>query len=227
MKKFILLLSIFLLTGCGVQYNLTINKETIDENITLSIDEQSIDERMISELTYERNSPYLNSKEYYEINSYNNGSISNYNYKFSHKINDFANDKLLKWCYQNVEIKNDFAQFSINTSDIFICARQESQNKLDYAQINITTDLKVVSNNADEVNGKTYTWNITKDNYLNKPIKINIEKSYQISDTGDYVKHVIKNEASKEMLIICSLIVLTAICIFLFIKHKSARNNKI
>ena len=51
----------------------------------------------------------------------------------------------------------------------------DEYDNLDNLIINITSDYKLVKSNADEVHGKVYTWNINRDNYDTKKIKIIFE----------------------------------------------------
>ena len=49
-------------------------------------------------------------------------------------------------------------------------------DEIDDVTLSIYTELTVTSNNADSVENNTYTWNLDKNNYLNKKISLYIER---------------------------------------------------
>ena len=93
--------------------------------------------------------------------------------------------------------------------------------KADSVKINITTELNVINNNADEVVGNVYTWYINDSNYQNKTVEITLEKAFQIEDV------LPQSEASYLTFIIVAVIILVALIIILFVKHKAKKNNNI
>ena len=63
----------------------------------------------------------------------------------------------------------------MKTDEYFKCF--DFYEDLDNLTINIKSDLLIKKHNADKVKGNTYSWNITKDNYENKSILLEIKTS--------------------------------------------------
>jgi len=95
---------------------------------------------------------------------------------------------------------------------------------MDNVVVNIKTDLKVSKNNADKVEGNTYTWIINKDNYSNKPINIEISKL----STSQSILNNITNEnyiLSGGLVIIILVLVICVSVIYIFMKRKHKKTN--
>ena len=78
---------------------------------------------------------------------------------------------LIARCYDNQNITYENNVLKINASG-FNC--YDKYSVLNNVNLNVTTNYKVLNNNADKVVGNTYTWNITKNNVSN----INIERDF-------------------------------------------------
>ena len=76
-------------------------------------------------------------------------------------------------------------------------------------------------NNADIVNGNTYTWTINENNYQNKPIEMLLEKSLEIEDI------IPRSEASNLSFIVVAVIIFVALIVIVFVRHKAKKNNNI
>lgn len=225
MKKKVLLfiLCFFLVTGCDVKYDLTINNDSYDETITLSF--------LKSQNTYEDVSSYLEDKIPISYNSserlYYNSKIEEddnyYNlvYNYKHNTNTFMQSYFVSNCYPNFNIESNDEQIILSSGQQFACFVGDDGLSADSVEINITTKLKVLENNADEINGNTYTWNIDESNYNNKPIEMTLQKSFEIEDV------VPQNEASNLSFIIVVAIIVVALVVFVFVKHKARKNNNI
>lgn len=222
MKKiiFVLFITIFI-TGCTVEYNLNIDENQISENININIEDISaLPEDSYEQLTYPQNKVYFKENQYYAVDytEEDNNLYSSFNYV--HEIDKFNGATVLDLCYPNRTIENTQNEIRISTTGSFACAFTEFGADISYAQINITTKLKVTESNADEVNNNTYTWNIDKTNYTNKPINIVIEKNNKTTDSK-------VNNASTELFIILGSITALLIVIGLYMKFKTTKNNKI
>ncbi len=124
-------------------------------------------------------------------------------------------------CYPNFSIQSNDKQIILSSGSQFMCFAGDDGLRADSVEINITTKLKVLDNNADEVNGNTYTWSIDNSNYENKPIEMTLEKAFQIEDV------VPKSEASYLTFIVVVSVVLVALVIVVFVKFKAKKNNNI
>lgn len=209
MKKIIVLLfSIILITGCEVSYNVTINEDDFNENLSINeIDlskfssynlgddfdyydrmpfPKSIDN---SELSYKVLNNMDRSLLYEKTNILNEDGITfgisgrtenNSNFYKSNLINTFGNVEY--------ETKNNinYIKYSL-TSDLL-----KKYNMVDVITINVIDKNNcVLSNNADKKDGDKYTWLVTKDNYLTK----SIDFSYSIKEVVS--KKTIKNSIRK------------------------------
>ena len=192
MKKIIVLLfSIILITGCEVSYNVTINEDDFNENLSINeIDlskfssynlgddfdyydrmpfPKSIDN---SELSYKVLNNMDRSLLYEKTNILNEDGITfgisgrtenNSNFYKSNLINTFGNVEY--------ETKNNinYIKYSL-TSDLL-----KKYNMVDVITINVIDKNNcVLSNNADKKDGDKYTWLVTKDNYLTKSIDFSL-----------------------------------------------------
>lgn len=239
LKYLVAIFCIVLACGCEAKYNLKINSsgEFEEETIVSYSDVLNFDNNVLLNNTI---SPrlFLNSKleskiyAYYdsmgnpydliedEENYYKQINISDdkklgikYNYSFSK--NNFERSSIVNSCYDNFNILNDNGVNVISTSLNFKCF--ELYPELDSVVVSIKVDknFKVVENNADKVNGNTYTWNIYEYNSKDKAI------------TLKYKDAVKKTNATLSILIGVSVIVLIGLIIFIFINNSSKKNNKI
>lgn len=222
-KKFILfIMCFFLVTGCDVKYDLTIDNDTFDETVTMSF--------LKSQTTYDDVSIYLENKTpisyntsdiYYDSSIEEDDNYYDLIYNYKHDFNGFIQSYFVTNCYPDFSIESNDKRITLYSGSQFMCFEGYDGLKADSVEINITTKLKVLNNNADEVNGNTYTWNIDDSNYENKPIEMTLEKAFQIEDV------VSQSEASYLSFIIVTIIILVALVVVLFVKHKAKKNNNI
>ena len=111
---------------------------------------------------------------------------------------------------------------SSNSQDLDIDALRERLNTTktrgDYAVLERAAKqyfLDVLDNNADEINGNNYVWEINEENYYDKPIYIQIDKrSFNVED----------------LILIISIIVgilLLALVIFIIMRFRYKNINKL
>ena len=183
-KILLIICLVFLLTGCDVTYNLTINNdETFDEKVILSFLKQDV--------SYENVVSYLQDKvpisnNQYEMKSYNTQIYEGNNYydlvyDYSHDFNNFRNTLFVDSCYNDSKITRTDDKITIRSGKGFRCLNPDNGLITNNVKINITTKLEVLDNNADEVNGNTYTWNINSNNVQNKEVNITLKRKVQSS----------------------------------------------
>ena len=228
-KIIILFLIVFLVCGCNVDYNLTINKDNISETATFYLDKTAKNKEI-----FDKNSKLNETSNYGEeeiLNYYsvktretNNYYQLDYKYKYTHIKNDvnvmekrknLKEYSYLSQCYSNPNFEEDNTYITIDTDKKFNCLYNNIKPGIDSVTINIKTNLKVVDNNADKVNGNTYIWNINKSNYQNKPVFIKIDKvsNYNFNSKLVFFFSIV-------------LVVLLIVFIVLFLKHKQNKINK-
>lgn len=206
----LLLFLIFTCTGCSdIRYSLTINKNGINERITLKDKPENMD-----------NLPdgYMSDMSTFEVLfqtlPYNSGSDSAGNYyaeKEFESFNNYVDNSFVYTKYINsdaIKINGEKVNIDISKSNF------KSIYNIDAVNISIYIPYYVSSHNATNVNGNIYTWQI--DNIDNAHIQINF-------DMG-------KNKNFKQTLFsICTIIVFLAIivAIIIYFVCKSKKNNEI
>ena len=119
MKKYmILILFIFILSGCSSEYNLKVTSNGLEENIFLTIDKNMIDNEVISNEVEpdDQITPFLVNDSYPLINSTSkiyqkevtedeNNYYVKLNYKFTPK--EYENSTGLNTCFENYEYRNE------------------------------------------------------------------------------------------------------------------------
>ena len=210
MKKKSLLIFVILLftTGCTCEYNLTINNDTFNESVQL-IGENSEEITSFNnkwEIPVDKNE--FNRPGDTESNPSVGGTykynLSNSNLVFTNNftIENYSDSSAVSVCYKTLKVGRYDSSIIISSSNEVDCFnRYPTLNKV---TINVTIDKPVISNNADSVNGKTYTWHINK-NDNNKPINIVIDdkdKSANMSTNNKTQDDVQKKDKDKYTLYI-------------------------
>lgn len=225
-RKLFLLFIIFLLSGCTVNYNLTIDNDTALENIKISIPTEDATEKEFESQVKHKRPVYFGEKKYYDMTYDNDGDNYHVDYIYKHNINNLHKSSFLNNCYATNNIKVSDEQISISTSNVFRCINLDDGLHTDAVDVNITTKLKVLNNNADEINNNTYTWHMDGYDYSNKPIKLVLQKNKKISDSIITFNKKNSNTFNSINVIFLILPIVLAI-IYLFIKAKKSKNNEI
>lgn len=220
--KFAILFScLFLLSGCSAEYNLTIDEFTMEEDINAIFDKSSESE-LASRMEQVRRTAFYNfdtrKNEYYDFTKEETDSniILKYNYRYSG--NDLYKSEAASRCYYKriVNVTDEF--ITISTDNQVACLYKDGEKQIDDITVNIKTDLPVVSNNADNVDGNTYTWYINDENYNDKAINIKISKEAEKTSFIDGILAII-------LLIV--IIIIIAIIMYVVVRRKNDKNNKI
>jgi len=221
LKFIILFFCIFLLSGCSVEYNLTIDESTMEEDINAIFD-KATESEIANRMERVRRTSYYNldtrENEYYNFKKREdeNNIILNYNYIYT--SNNLYKSEAASRCYYKriVNVTDDY--ITIDTDEQVACLYKDGEKQIDNITVNIKTNLPVVSNNADNVTSNTYTWYINDDNYTNKPISIKIEKQ-EAGEPFDI--------ESISVLIVVIVFLILCIIIYLIMRVKHKKNNKI
>ncbi|MBQ8235008.1 MAG: hypothetical protein IJZ36_05455 [Bacilli bacterium] len=175
MKKLIILLSLFLLTGCNLKYEIYF-KDGIHENIDIifmddiykiasSLDGDGF--YLEKELVENDIPSLINYKDYYNKSIINNKNVKlDYNYTYD----NFNESYIINRCFENVSIKNDDKQLYIHLSGNFKCF---DNKKFD---ISIKSDYKVLNHNANKFKNNNYIWNINTNEEVDVLLHISKEK---------------------------------------------------
>ena len=220
LKILVLICGMFLLSGCSVKYNLTINKNTMEEDINAIFD-KATESELASRMEPIRRSAYYNydtrENEYYIFNKRedDNNIILSYNYEYTG--NNLYKSEAASRCYYKRIVNVTDENITINTDNQVACLFKDGEREIDDITVNIKTDLIVLENNADEVNDKTYTWYINDQNYTNKPIYIKIDKNIKEKE----------NISNLTIVLFIFGIIVIGIIVYIIIKFKYSKNNKI
>lgn len=195
MKKIIMIfISVLLFSGCSVEYNLNIKNNKYIENIDISninLENYNIlnnsqlalfsDTRKLTDTT---SLEEYNSYPKYDKKNTNKNNLYKINYSYDFDMDNYTDSNAVKSCYEYFKITTNGNNVTLSTSNKFNCFN--SYNELDKVTINITSYYGVVRSNADKVNGKTYTWEITKENASNKPILFEYDNTKRNITLIDY-----------------------------------------
>lgn len=231
MKKIILLvISIFILTGCSAEYNLIYENNIFKENFKVISPKEDNFVNNIN-INYDRNY-FVNYKlEFGDMSEID--YISKYGGIYDKKIIDENNNYGLELKYDYEKNDKNFLNSSIvhnlfeefYVSDTSIRATKiknifENYDNLNEIKIVFTTDKKVVNTNYDEEKDGKYYWYINKNNYKDKSINI------YLSDDEDSLltnEGYLNGNIIKYILMILIIIILLSIVV-IYEKVKKSNN---
>lgn len=226
-KIFIFLCLVLLLSGCSVEYDLTLNDDlTVSEKVVAT--EKT---KRMEALTKQKGKQAVNYL--YDMFKRNGEDITltsredDYNTYAtvitSHEdINDYAS-KFSSDVFDNVNVTKDGNIITFSAEQKELLSSDTNYSLLyDDITVNITIPFEVTSNNADKVNGNTYTWNIKKDSDYKT-----IEFSYKEGNKKDEININVNNETYNihygVIIAVGLVIIISSIVLFVYIKNK--KNN--
>ena len=195
MKKiFILLITAFLLTGCNSTYEININKENINDKITIMTSSKNVQNanKTTTDLFTQKLGEWENGHDFYQREIVTTDKETGYQYTYSFNYNEYDAMSQIRKCYNDFNLKYD-KYISLSTSSEFLCKNYYPQVKT--YTIKITSEYEIANSNADSVKDNTHTWHINSNNYKNKPINIQINKDKKYTpkkeNTGETIKGII------------------------------------
>lgn len=220
-KIFCLICCMFLLSGCSAEYNLTIKNSTMEEDINAIFD-KATESELANRMEGIRRTAFYNydtrENEYYDFTKRETDDNIILNYSYQYTGNDLYKSEAASRCYYKRIVNVTDNVITINTDNQVACLYKDGDREIDSITVNIRTALTVLENNADKVNGNTYTWYINDKNYTNKPIYIKIEKErYQESFTSQVIS----------IIVILIIVVIIGILIYFKALRRRKKNNKI
>lgn len=217
-KTLFLIFCLFLLTGCDVQYNLTIKNNSYDERAVVSLTSEDPEYAGISNYKESKIPIYneVGTDEYYASSLKEYADHSDVTYHYKQNSDGIKKSYFINSCFSDFDIDNDDDNINLSGSG-FNCIELDDGFKVNSVEINITTKLDVLENNADSVNGNTYTWKFDEFNYGDKTVKMNIKKGLQVSD--------VTKGANWPITIIVLFIVLVGTIIYIFVRKKTQKSN--
>ena len=176
-KKILMLVGlVFLLCGCSANVNINVNEKTINESVLITaFANNKINKEQLKESFREFIPIYADTvivdtlpdkKEagikYYNrtVDELDNGY--NFTYKYTFNLNNYVQARTVKKGFKSATAQYDKDKKTItlstdNSGMLFF----EQYPDLEEVKVNITSDYKVLENNADVVNGNIYTWVFT------------------------------------------------------------------
>ena len=197
-KMLILLVFIILLCGCTSEVTLTVDENSIDEEISItSYEDNDLTKDMIKksfrdympvykkdqipdaveEDEKEAGITYYNKK----ILDIGNGYNCKYQYKF--KLNDYHNAITINSAFRSFNIAKDNIENTLTlATDGNGLTLLNTYTELDRVKINLKSDLEVVESNGEK-DGNNYTWTFTRGEKKNLYIKYKLpEKESEKKD---------------------------------------------
>lgn len=234
-KKLMLILSIFFITGCSVNYDLLIQANgKVDEKIKLTIPNEEI-------IVTDKN---IKKTVKNEINTYL--KFDNYRaYEFKPQYYRNSTDVLISRSYENLEqyknsvfLKNLFDQLYVfpikkdtviqtggnyHYSYLYGGGENANNSKISSATLTIILEHDVVESNADKVdkNNNTFTWYLDKNNKTKEIyIRFSDKLRYDI---------IIKNFIFKNIfhILIWSSLIITLLVGFVYLLYQQRKHNRI
>ena len=201
MKKLIVLLTLFITTGCTVNYNLDIEDEILKETTTFTQEENSFYTKEYMNALYKEEYPiyydeeflYYSPEDKIEGNTYYEKSIKENShsyiatYKATYDFDDFKKAQLLNNAYEdfNIGYDNKDGYYYIIASNFKLFKK----NKY-LTNVTINIDLKdyiAIESNSNSKNGTKYTWNLNKNSsnsiFLKYKKNINNDNENNIQST--------------------------------------------
>ena len=230
MKKIKLILficMIFVLTGCSLEYNLTINEDnSINEKVVAS--EKTNKMKTLTRLNEDESVNYLfnmfkRNNEKINISSKSESGLTTATATTNHEsIEDYSNKFTSDVFEKAIVTKNDgIVTLTINQSEML---SKSSSNSLIYddIKVNIIVPFKVIDHNADKTHGDTYTWQINKDEDL-KNIKISYDENKMRNSLN--LKLNEKTYNINYGIIVISVIIVLLLISLLVVYKKNKKNN--
>lgn len=228
-KIFLILLTVVLLSGCSVEYNLTINE---DSSVNEKVVAKEITNRMkINTGLDKKESVYylydMFNREDLDTNltyktekNYTIATVTGFHDSVEAYAQNFKSDVIKEINYTE---KNNIVTLQFNQDEILSSTASRAPI-YDEITINIEVPFKVVDSNAYESNRDVYTWKIKKDQKVQKMYisydKTNLKKSRILSIGNNQY-----NIKYAYVAIVIILLILTIIVAIVYVNNR--KNNKI
>ena len=237
MKKRILILLILILftTGCSCEYNLTIDDYVFKEEIKIKGENKKETELFEREYTFPVDKDNCSGADdsiigvkdnIYKYKISDNTLIFNYDFT----INNYSKSTAVSKCYRTLNVsKANSDKIIISTNNKNNC--YENYPDLTNLTVNITVDREVISSDADEINGRVYTWYITKENANNKSINLMLKDENKVIPNTESKRPSSSSNKQvlggyNELYIFCIILAIIFICgYFLFSKIQKINNK--
>lgn len=167
-KIVFLSLIILLVTGCAGTYNLTINEDlSVKENLSVNFSGEESSYDKINDLLRRENV----KEDEYTLTTEGYNLKLDYTHEYTDIEDYLLNSLLYKQLFDSISYDSDNKEVALSTGNIFNLSTSKLNNSYNIKnlQINVTTPLDVIEENADMINENTYSWtldNTTKEKYM-------------------------------------------------------------
>ena len=229
-KILILILLIFMISGCSVEVNVDISDNKIKESNDITIYQNAIYTKDILRTSFRNYIPIYASDLivdtvpdqpfsdvlYYNKNTTDLGNGYRFNYSYDFDIDKYGDARTIKDGFRDYSYsyRNDIISLSTDNEGLIYF---DEYPLLEEVTINIKTDYLVEENNADKVNGNTYTWVFNKES--KKSIKIVVDTS----KSGARVLGIVDTST----VITLGVVILIILIILVLLLIRNRKNNKI
>lgn len=229
-KILILILLIFMISGCSVEVNVDISDNKIKESNDITIYQNAIYTKDILRTSFRNYIPIYASDLivdtvpdqpfsdvlYYNKNTTDLGNGYRFNYSYDFDIDKYGDARTIKDGFRDYSYsyRNDIISLLTDNEGLIYF---DEYPLLEEVTINIKTDYLVEENNADKVNGNTYTWVFNKES--KKSIKIVVDTS----KSGARVLGIVDTST----VITLGVVILIILIILVLLLIRNRKNNKI
>lgn len=232
---------VLFVTGCSVTYNVEIynsevreefeifNMNSSDWDVTYDVGDEDIGPseyddsvsktyRQLIEEDLDSNTPAFigRGEVYYKKELISAENLLGIKYSYNYDINEYSDSTLANECFKYFNVLDENKKYIISTSQGAKCL--DNYENLNNITIHLKTNHKVITNNADRVEGYNYYWDINKSNSSIKSIYIELSKY-------DYVFNY-EDRITKALIVTVSVAILIFIVI-IFLRKRDKRNNEI
>ena len=179
-KKIFLILSIILLTGCQIKYQLNFEDEKLIENISIQL--PNSEEKKINDIKkYEAYSTFDNSfQTLYEVKYSDDKNKFIANYQYIYNFEEFRHALYIKSCFDAFSFVTNNDNYILSTTEGFNCMFVD-YNKVDEVEVIITTNHEIIESNADQVENNKLIWEINDENSEEKSIYVKFGKVEELN----------------------------------------------
>lgn len=204
LKKLIIFMLLFILSGCTVNYNLEIKDDNYIENINVKVNEE---EKEIAK----NQIPYIKSTIHNKIVYNSDFQENNVLYNHIYSFNEYQSSAI-KVYFDNFKNFEEDGDYTLILSGFN--AYNNFQQAADLYTFTIKTDYEVVTSNADYKKGNTHIWKVNSKNYNKKKIIFQYRKTKQQVDYSYY------------LITVLTTIVSVLILFFAILMYDKYRKNK-
>ena len=230
-KYLLLVVLIFMMCGCTAEVNLDISPDKINESVDITFYQNVLYPKDIIKTSFRNYIPIYASDvivdtepdqphsdiKYYGKTETDLGNGYLFNYKYNFDIGKYKEARTVKDGFRsyNISYNNTSNTITLSTDSDGILYFDDYP-MLEEVTVNIKTDYLVEDNNADKVDGNTYTWVFDRDS--KKSINM-------VIDAAETLKEIDSRKTNNTIIIISIVLVIAVILLFLLVKYK--KNNKI